>query len=96
MDIRIKEALVIKNAGSEYSVRSGTLGVEKNRIVFFYDTTKTQAVGFSREFCLENPMFVVSRNLSDRELSLKDVLAVVEQVKDPIIRKELSEIIKTL
>lgn len=97
MDIRIKESLFIKCAGGvEYNVRSGTLGVERDKIVFFYDTTKTQAVGFPREFCLENPMFVISRNLSDRELSLKDVLSVIEKVKDPIIRKELSEIIKAL
>lgn len=96
MDIRIKESLIIKCGGMEYSVRSGTLGVERDKIVFFYDTTKTQAVGFPRELCVENPMFKVSRTLSDRELSLKDVLSVIEKVKDPIIRNELTEIIKAL
>jgi len=96
MDIRIKESLIIKCGGMEYNIRSGTLGVERDKIVFFYDTTKTQAVGFPRSFCVENPMFTISRNLSDRELSLKDVLSVVENIQDSAIRADVTEKIKAL
>ena len=49
MDIKLKEPLYILSNGKEYIVRQGTVGVEKNRIVFFYDATKTSAIGFSRD-----------------------------------------------
>lgn len=80
MDIRVKESLHILSNGKEYIVRPGTVGVEKNHIVFFYDTTKTSAIGFSRDYCLENPQtFQVSRTLSDKEVSKRDVLKILEE-----------------
>ncbi len=99
MDIRIKEPLYIVQQGQEYTVRPGTVGVERNRVVFFYDVTRTAAVGFSRDFCLENPQtFQVSRTLEDKELSFKDVARVIENF--PALEKPaldaLMSIIKTL
>lgn len=80
MDIRVKEPLYIFCQGQEYVVRPGTVGVERNKVVFFYDVTRTAATGFSRDYCLENPQtFQVSRTLSDKELSLKDVVKVIEE-----------------
>lgn len=80
MDIKLKEPLYIFSNGKEYIVRQGTVGVEKNRIVFFYDATKTSAIGFSRDYCLENPQtFQVSRTLVDKEVSKKDVLKIIEE-----------------
>ena len=80
MDIKIKEPLHILFNGHEYVVRPGTVGVERKRIVFFYDTTRTSAVGFPREYCIENPhTFQVSKTLTDREVSLKEVLKVVDE-----------------
>lgn len=79
MEIRNKEVLYISAGGSEYVVRQGTVGVERNRIVYFYDNTRTQAVGFSREFCLENhQMFQVSRTLADKEIPIRDIARVIE------------------
>ena len=71
MDIRIREPLYITQNGAEYVVRPGTVGVEKNKVVFFYDVTRTASVGFARDFCLENPqMFQVARTLEDKEIPL--------------------------
>lgn len=78
MDINVKEPLYIHISGCDYIVRPGTIGVERNKVVYFWDVTKNAAVGFSRDFCLENPqMFNISRSLSDREVSLKDVFKVI-------------------
>lgn len=80
MDIRIKEPMYVTQQGQEYIIRPGTVGVERNRVVFFYDVTRTAAAGFSREFCAENPqMFQIARTLSDKEISLRDVLKVIER-----------------
>ena len=80
MDIKIKDSLHILVNKQEYIVRPGTVGVERNRTVFFFDTTRTHAVGFSREHCLENPQnFQVSKTLNDKEVQLKDVLKVIDE-----------------
>ena len=80
MDIRIKEPLYILNRGQEYVVRPVTIGIEKNRVVFFYDTTRISAVGFSRDYCMENPQtFQVAKTLSDKEVSQKDVLRILDE-----------------
>lgn len=80
MDIRVKEPLYILSHGQEYVVRPGTVGVDKNKVVFFYDTTRTVATGFSRDYCVENPQtFQVSRTLTDKEVSQKDVLKILDE-----------------
>lgn len=99
MDIRVKEPLYILSRGQEYVVRPGTVGVEKNRIVFFYDVTRTASVGYPREFCLENPqMFSVARTLTDKEVYLKDVVKTLEnfpRIQDNV-REMLIEQLKAL
>ena len=80
MDIKVKESIYIQCDGNEYMVRPNTTGTERKRIVYFPDNTRTASVGFSRDFCLENPqMFSISRNITDREVSLKDAIKVLEQ-----------------
>lgn len=80
MDIRVKEPLYILSRGQEYVVRPGTVGVERSRTVFFYDTTRTSAVGFSRDYCIENPQtFQVAKTLSDKEVSQRDVLRILDE-----------------
>lgn len=80
MDIRIREPLYILHQDREYIVRPGTVGIERNKVVFFYDVTRTASVGYSREYCLENPQtFQVSRTLADKEISLKDIGKVLEE-----------------
>lgn len=98
MDIRIKEPLYILGQGQEYVVRPGTVGVEKNRVVHFYDNTRTFAVGFSRDYCIENPQtFQVARTLSDKEISLRDVLRVIDESNLPAEKSaEIYERIKSL
>jgi uncharacterized membrane protein YraQ (UPF0718 family) len=46
MDIRNKEPMFITQDGKEYVVRQGTVGVERKRIIFFYDTTKIMILLF--------------------------------------------------
>ena len=80
MDIKVKESIYVQCDGHEYMVRPNTTGTERKRIVYFPDNTRTTSVGFSRDFCLENPqMFSISRNITDREVSLKDTIKVLEQ-----------------
>lgn len=80
MDIRIKEPLYLLSGDKEYTVRPGTVGVEKNRVVFFYDATRTSAIGFSRDYCLENPQtFQVAKTLSDKEVPQRDVLKILDE-----------------
>lgn len=96
MDIKVKEALYIETLGTQYVVRAGTTGVEKKKIVYFYDNTRTCAVGFPRDLCLENPMFAVTRTITDREVSLKDVLSVIEYIAEPELREIITDKIKAL
>lgn len=98
MDIRVKEPLYILIGNQEYVVRPGTVGVEKKRVVFFYDTTRTSAVGFSRDYCIDNPQtFQVMRTLSDKEVSQKDVLKILEDYgKNNCSLAEVYERIKSL
>lgn len=80
MTFKIKESVYVHNGQTDYIVRQGTTGVERNRVVYFYDNTKTVAVGFPREACLENPqIFQGVRSLQDKDVSLKDVINVVEE-----------------
>lgn len=80
MDIRIKEPLYVLTHNQEYVVRPGTIGVEKNRVVFFYDNTRTFAVGFSRDYCIENPQtFNIAKTLSDKEVSKRDILKILDE-----------------
>lgn len=96
MDIRVKEPLYIIHQGQEYTVRPGTVGVERNRVIFFYDVTRTAAVGYSRDYCLENPQtFQVARTLADREVPIRDVAKVIEKfphLAEPAMRMLLDEI----
>lgn len=96
MDIRIKETAYIKNSGTTHVIRAGTLGVEKQKIVYFYDATRTCAVGFPREVCLENPTFAVTRTITDRDVPLKDVLSIIDDVQDLELREILTDKIKAL
>lgn len=98
MDIKIKESIYLLNKGQEYVVRAGTTGVERNKIVFFFDGTRTVAAGFPRDYCLENPeLFQVSRTLTDKEVSVRDVLKVIDESSLPSDKhEELYMAIKSL
>ena len=99
MDIRIKEALYVSTKEGSYVVRQNTLGVEKKGVIFFHDSTKTASVGFDKNFCIENPQtFNVSRTLSDKEVSVRDVIKVLELALgiDPHELENIKEQIKAL
>lgn len=99
MDIRVKEPLYAMQHGSQYVVRPGTVGVEKNKIVYFYDVTKTVAVGVSRDFCLENPqIFQLSKTLSDKDIPLRDIRKVIESKlgQQPTLMQEIINELESL
>lgn len=98
MDIKIKEPVYVRQDGNSYVVRPSTTGVEKDRVVYFPDVTRNVSVGFSRDFCFEYPqIFSVSRTMTDKEVSVKDVLKIVEafpmgkEAKESLMQK-LSEL----
>ena len=98
MDIRLKEPLYVSQNGQEYVIRQGTIGVEKSRIVHFHDVTGTVSVGFSRDFCLENPqIFQIAKTLSDREIPLRDVLEALSKLNiNPEIKETLKQVFSSL
>jgi hypothetical protein len=82
MDIRIREGIYIHNdaAGVETSIRPETVGFERKGVIWFSDVTKTVRIGFSKEFCKENKMmFQVAPSISDREISLRQALLIVQE-----------------
>lgn len=102
MNIYLKEACYIKSAdGIEHIVRANTLGVNRNGVVYFYDTTKTTSFGVSKDFCIENPnMFRVQREITDREISARDAVRMVREfvqpLLEPVIVEDLIEKIESL
>ena len=78
-------------------VRPGTVGVERNKVVFFYDVTRTAAVGYSRDYCLENPYtFAVSKTLADREVRATDVIKILRETLSAQQMNEIEMKIKSL
>ena len=78
MDIRIREGIYIRNdaAGVETSIRPETVGFEHKGVIWFSDVTKTVRI----EFCKENKMmFQVAPSISDREVSLRQALLIVQE-----------------
>lgn len=81
MEIRLKEPLYLLCDGTEHVVRAGTIGVEKKKLIYFYDSTSKNAFGCPKQFCIENPqMFAVQRNLTDTEIPLRDVMKLAKEV----------------
>lgn len=80
MDFFLKEPLSVYQNGNMYSIRTQTKGVEQLGQVLFFDVTKSVAISFAKDFCLENTsMFQVNRLISDKEVSLRDVLKVIAE-----------------
>lgn len=102
MDVSLKETVYVSVNGQEHVVRQQTLGTLRGKVVYFYDTTRTVAVGFHKSFCIENPvMFQIQRNLSERDVPLKEVLKVIgevssEDLRNPDTLRILAEKIKSL
>ena len=102
MDIQIKETMYVSVDGKDHCVRHGSYGVLRGNVYHFYDTTKTVSLSFDKDFCLETPsLFQVSRTLKDREIPIKQVVAMLESVtreevlQNPEILRILAEKIKT-
>ena len=93
MTIRVKDTLYGKEGGNSFIVRQGTIGVERDKIVYFYDNTKSMAIGFPRDVCLNTPaLFSVQRTIEDREVSVRDVVKIVENAR---ITKDVMDEITT-
>lgn len=85
MTIRTRVTLYAGNGNSEGVIRVGTVGVEHKRIVRFYDVSGIYFAAFSRQDCLEQKeMFECRPDNNDREISVMDVLKVIERHKDEI------------
>ena len=79
MEVTIRETVYVSNGVNEYIVRQDTSGVERGQLVFFYDATKTVAIGFNKDFCVEQQsMFRVKRVITDREVSVKQVIRLID------------------
>ena len=80
MIVRTKDVFYVRINDSTLVVRPNTTGVNQDGKVFFFpDVTGTVAIGFPKETCLNLPgLFSISRNIEDKDVSLRDVLRVVE------------------
>lgn len=102
MNITLRETIHISDSGVEKVVRQNTQGVLRGKTVFFYDATRTSAVGFDLDFCFENKqMFSVRREITDREVSVKEVLKIINELTpselhNPNSLRILAEKIKSL
>ena len=93
MNIYLKEACYVRSAdGTEHIVRANTLGVSRNGVVHFYDVTKTVSFGVPRDFCIENPnMFRIQREITDREISVRDATKMVREFVQPLLEPGIVE-----
>lgn len=94
MTIRTRVTLYAGTGDCEGVVRVGTVGVEKNRIVRFYDVSGKYFAAFARQDCLENKeMFECAPGINDHEVSVSDVLKVIEEsgavFKDDSVRNRI-------
>ena len=97
MVIRTRVTLYAGTGTSEGVIRVGTVGVEHKRIVRFYDVSGTYFAAFSRQDCLDQKeMFECRPDNTDREVSMKDVLRVLEQNKNEITPTGSARIIAEL
>jgi hypothetical protein len=88
MEIRLKENIYI-GAGGDYLIPRGSVGVLRKRIVYFYDTTKTHSIGIDRDICMTcKDLFSVSQQMTDRDISQKDLLEVLMECSDMFKSKE--------
>lgn len=80
MIVRTKDVFYVRVNENTLVVRPNTTGVTQDGKVFFFpDVTGTAAIGFPKESCLNLPaLFSISRTIEDKEVSLRDVLRVVE------------------
>lgn len=100
MEIRLRENIYLMS-GQSYIVPRGANGILVKRVVYFYDTTKTISIGIDRDTCLQSPeLFSVKRQITDREVSQKELLGVLAEHSEMFKSKEaydrFSEIIKSL
>lgn len=97
MEIRSKVAFYAKEGEKTYQVPVNTAGVLRDGVIYFYDITKTMAVGFSKNVCeYEVGMFHVKKTIEDRQVSLRDVLRVVSNHDISMGDEELMMKLKSL
>lgn len=96
MKVSLRESLFISTASGEYIVRKGATGVRRSGTLFFYDNTKTVAVGFSQQDCEEDHfLFQVARTLDEPEIPMRDVVALVDRLTpEELQRPNFKEILK--
>lgn len=92
MDVYIREPLSVYQDGKSYEIRTKTKGVISLGQVLFFDVTKTVAVAFAKDFCLETPtLFQIQRTITDKDVSLRDVFKVLSDSDLPDeVKRELS------
>lgn len=92
MDVYIREPLSVYQDGKSYEIRTKTKGVVNLGQVLFFDVTKTVAVAFAKDFCLETPaLFQIQRTITDKDVSLRDVFKVLSDSDLPDeVKRELS------
>ena len=95
MEILIRETMYVTQNGQDYVIGHSTIGVERKNIIYFYDTTKTVAVGFTLAYCKENRnLFLLNRSITDREVSVRQIVKIIETM--PTNGLAVNEIIRIL
>lgn len=74
MDVVVKETLYISFWDGERVIRQNTFGTQRGNFVFFYDTTKTVAVGFDKNFVMgAKNLFQVQQGLQEEMIPLRSL-----------------------
>ena len=83
MVIRTRITLYAGEGDSAAVVRIGTVGVEHNRIVRFYDVSGKYFVAFARQDCLEQKaLFECRQGIDERDVPVKDVVKILGSHKE--------------
>lgn len=86
MEVVIREALYISLMDGERIIRQGTAGIQRGNSVFFYDTTKTTAVGFDKNFVMgAKNLFQVQQVLQEEVISIKVLEEFLREARPPEI-----------
>lgn len=99
MRVTINETIYLLGSdGVPKVVRAGTVGIERENLVLFHDTMKTSSVGFTKEYILsdKNHLFAVTKGFSDREVSVRDVINILQKELPDHLLRSISDKIEKL
>lgn len=85
MIVRTKTPIYIKNGEAQSLILNGRAGVAdpKGLLFWFSDQTNQVKIGFDKEVVLYSGLFNVTRELNDKDVSLREVESQLKDLQVP-------------